>query len=137
MKLADIGSGQSVFVDANLFVYAFAPEPAFGPHSEQLLERIERHELQGFTSSDVLCDVAHRLMSLEACTLFGWPYARIAQRLKSHPAEVQQLRRYRQAIDEILGIGMQVVPVYPRHIVAATDISRQSGLLMRDAVLSR
>lgn len=61
MKLADIPSGQSVFGDANLFVYAFAPDPAFGPPSEQLLERIEQDELQGFTSSDVLCDVAHRL----------------------------------------------------------------------------
>jgi predicted nucleic acid-binding protein len=135
MTLADIPGGQAVFVDANLFVYAFAPDPVLGPPSAQLLERIERHDVQGFTSSDVLCDVAHRLMSLEACAVFGWPYARIAQRMKSHPTEVQQLRRYRQAIDEVLAIGVQILPVFPRHVLAGTDVSRQSGLLMRDAVL--
>jgi predicted nucleic acid-binding protein len=58
MKLADIPSGEAVFVDANLFVYAFAPDPVFGPLCQQLLERIEQQNLQGFTSSDVLCDVA-------------------------------------------------------------------------------
>ena len=135
MTFADIPSGQAVFVDANLFVYALAPDPAFGPPSEQLLERIEQHDLQGFTSSDVLCDVAHRLMSLEACAVFGWPYARIAQRLKSHPAEIQQLRRYRQAIDEVLALGVQILPVFPRHVVAATGFSRQYGLLTRDALI--
>jgi predicted nucleic acid-binding protein len=35
----------------------------------------------------------------------------------------------------MLAIGFQVLPVFPRHVVAGTDISRQSGLLMRDAVL--
>jgi predicted nucleic acid-binding protein len=66
MTLADIPGGQAVFVDANLFVYAFAPDPVLGPPSAQLLERIERHDVQGFTSSDVLCDVAHRLPTLAA-----------------------------------------------------------------------
>ncbi len=66
MRFVDIPRGQAVFVDANVFVYAFAPDPVLGPASEQLLERIELHDLQGFTSSDVLCDVTHRLMSLEA-----------------------------------------------------------------------
>jgi len=66
MTFADIPSGQSVFVDANPFVYALVPDPVFGPPSVQLLERIEHRDIQGFTSSAVLSDVAHRLMTLEA-----------------------------------------------------------------------
>lgn len=31
MTVASIASGTSVFVDANTFVYAFAPDPQFGP----------------------------------------------------------------------------------------------------------
>ena len=31
MTLADVPAWASVFVDANPFVYAFAPEPALGP----------------------------------------------------------------------------------------------------------
>jgi predicted nucleic acid-binding protein len=70
MIFADIPNGTDVFVDANIFVYACAPDPQFGPPSVQLLERIEHNELRGFTSTHILSDVAHRLMSLEACAVF-------------------------------------------------------------------
>jgi hypothetical protein len=86
MKFADLASGSSVFLDANVFIYAFAPDPQFGRSCTELLERIENHDLVGFTSPHVLSDVAHRLMSLEACVAFGWPYAGIAQRLNRHPS---------------------------------------------------
>jgi predicted nucleic acid-binding protein len=91
MTFADVPGGTSVFVDANTFVYACGPDPQFGPPSLQLLERIERKDLQGFTSTHVLSDVAHRLMSLEACAVLGWPYAGIAQRLKRHHTQPMKL----------------------------------------------
>src|SRR5690349_8298740 len=111
MTFADIPSGTSLFIDANIFVYACAPDPQFGPPSLHLLERIEQNDLKGFTSAHVLSDVAHRLMSLEACAVFGWPYKGIAQRLQKHPTQVQQLSRYCQAIDDIIGMGIQFIPI--------------------------
>ena len=47
MNLSAIASGSSVFVDANIFIYAFAPDQQLGPNCEQLLERIELHDLHG------------------------------------------------------------------------------------------
>ncbi len=32
MILADLAAGQSVFLDANVLVYHFAPDPVLGPH---------------------------------------------------------------------------------------------------------
>jgi predicted nucleic acid-binding protein len=49
MILSAIPRGSSVFVDANIFIYAFAPDPQLGPHCELLLERIETRR----TSTDV------------------------------------------------------------------------------------
>ena len=72
MKFDDIPSGTSVFLDANVFVYDFGPDPMFGPPSRNLLERIEHGDLLGFFSKHELSDVAHRLMTLEACQTFGW-----------------------------------------------------------------
>ena len=118
-----------------MFVYAFAPDPQFGPDCEQLLERIEHHDLDGFTSTQVLADVAHRLMSLEACVTFGWPYTGIAQRLNRHPAEVQKLTRFRQAIDAIIAIGIDVLPTVTRHVIGAARFSQQFGLLTNDALV--
>lgn len=125
MNLSDIASGSSVFVDANIFVYAFAPEPQFGPNCEQLLERIELHDLRGYTSSQVLSDVAHRLMSLEACATYGWPYAGIAAKMQRHTAEIQKLTRFRQAVEAVSVIGVEVLPVFGRHVESAAAISQQ------------
>ena len=134
MMLPDVANGETVFVDANIFIYAFAPDPILGPPCQDFLERIERSDLHGVTSSHVLSNVAHRLMSLEACQTFGWPYTGIASRLARHPAEVQRLHRYGQAIDDIIASGIQVVPVESRHIVAAISVTVQEGLLSNDAL---
>ncbi len=41
MIFADLPSGDSVFVDANTFVYHFQPHLVFGQACTDLLERIE------------------------------------------------------------------------------------------------
>lgn len=74
-------------------------------------------------------------MSLEACATFGWPYAGIAQRLNRHPNEIQQLVRFRMAIEAAIAIGIQAIPVQPSQVVAATAISQQYGLLSNDALI--
>ena len=135
MNFAAISDGMSLFVDANVFVYAFGPDPAFGPPSKVLLERIEQGYVRGHVSSHVLHDVAHRLMTLEACQTFGWPYAGIGQRLRRHPLEIQKLHKFRLALDEILAVGVHVLPVASEHVLLAGDLSRTCGLLSGDALI--
>jgi predicted nucleic acid-binding protein len=126
---------RAIFVDANTFIYAFAPDPAFGPPCYQLFERIKRKEINGVTSSHVLSNAAHRLMSLEACAAFGWPIAGVANRLKRHAAQIAQLHRFRQALDEIVAIGVQIVSISAQHVLSAGDLSRRHGLLSGDALI--
>lgn len=135
MNFADIPSGTSVFVDANVFVYDFAPDPQYGPPCRELLERIELGDLTGFCSTRELSDVAHRLMTLEACQTFGWPFAGIGQRLRTHPVEITRLTRFRQALDEIVAFGVRVLPVTQPDVLLAGDLSRQHGLLSGDALI--
>jgi predicted nucleic acid-binding protein len=135
MSLSNLASGSSVFIDANIFVFSFAPDPQFGPVCGQLLERIERKDLRGITSSQVLSDVAHRLMSLEACATFGWPYAGIVARMQRHPNEIKKLARFRQAVESVSIIGVEVLPVLAKHVESAAAISQQHGLLSNDALV--
>jgi predicted nucleic acid-binding protein len=135
MNFAAIRASESVFVDANVFVYNFGPHPSFGPPSRGLLERIEAGDVKGCTSTHVLHDVAHRLMTLEACQTFGWPYSGIGQRLRRHPLEIQKLHSFRQALDEILAIGVQVLSVSAEQVLLAGDLSRIHGLLSGDALI--
>lgn len=135
MTFADIPVGAAVFIDANIFVYNFAPDPLYGLPCRDLLKRVELGDVTGFCSIRELSDVAHRLMTLEACQTLGWPYAGIGQRLRSHPAEIIRLTRFRQALDEIVAFGVQVLPVTQRDVLLAGDLSRQHGLLSGDALI--
>ncbi len=135
MNLGAILAGETVFVDANTFVYALAPEPTLGPPCYQFLERIRRKEIAGFTSAQVLSDVAHRLMSLEAAPHFAWPYQGIANRMKRHPAEIAKLHAFRKALDEIVAIGIRILPVTAHDVLLAGDLSRQHGVLSGDGLI--
>jgi predicted nucleic acid-binding protein len=135
MTFDAIVAGQAIFVDANVFLYYFTVHARYGAACKKLLDRVENQEIKAFTSASVLAEVVHRLMTIEACQRFGWPVRGIARRLRRHPAEVQQLSRSRQAVDEITLIGIRVLPVEKGHVSLAPDITRQTGLLCGDAMM--
>src|SRR5262249_21785096 len=127
MTTADLATGDAVFLDANVFVYHFIADPAYGAACTALLERVERRELEGWTSPHVLAEVSHRLMTLEACSVYGWPYQGIAARLRRHPQDLQQLGRFRQALAEIALLGLNVIVVMEQHVAGAADLGLQHG----------
>lgn len=135
MRFADIPAGAAVFVDSNTIIYHFISHPSYGPSCTTLLERIERKEIEGWTSPHVLAEVAHRLMTIEACLVFGWSYQGIATRLRRHPMEVQQLVRSQQAMAQIVTLGFREMSIENRHVVEAGAVSCQHGLLTNDALL--
>src|SRR5262249_53446814 len=94
-----LGEGDAIFLDANTLIYSVTADPVHGQACKLLLDRIEQQELQGYTGAHVLAEMGHRLMTVEACQMFNWPAQGVANRLRRHPVEVQQLVRYRQALD--------------------------------------
>src|SRR5215218_10718966 len=98
MTFAALVPGDSVFVDANVFVFHFAPDPVLQVPCGQLLQRIENQEIQGFTSTRVLAETAHRLLTLEARARRGWSAGKVVQRLKQNPGVFPNLTRFRTAI---------------------------------------
>jgi predicted nucleic acid-binding protein len=135
MIFADLVAGDAVFVDADTFIYHFAPDPVLGPPCSQLLQRIENQELAGYTSVHLLAEVAHKLMTIQANALFGWPLTGMANRLRRHPAEVQRLTAYRQALDQVAQSRVQVLTIPLPVLLSAAAITRQTGLLVNDALI--
>ncbi len=135
MTFADFTGGDPLFLDANVLLYHFTNHPHYGAACTDLLDRAERGEFLAYTSGPVLGEVVHRLMTTEAVTLFGWPVKGIARRLRRHPAEVQQLSRYRQAIDELSAVPVRILDSSGNLVSHAADIIRQTGLLSTDAVI--
>jgi predicted nucleic acid-binding protein len=134
MTFADLAAGTAVFVDANIFLFALTHHPVHGTACDGFLDRAENQEITAVTSTYVLGEVVHRLMTIEASNRFGWPAQGIANRLRRHPAEVQQLALPRQGLDEIDAAGVRVLGIDPPLVPLATDLSRQTGLLYGDAL---
>jgi predicted nucleic acid-binding protein len=135
MILADILTGEAVFVDTNIFIYYLRPDPVLGAACGQMLQRIENGDLKGCTSAHVVSEMAHRLMTDEAVQRFGWPVAGIARRLRNHPAQIAGLSRHQQGIDELSLIGIRILPVTGSQVSIAADLSRRHGLLSGDALV--
>ena len=135
MIYLDIPAGATVFVDASPFIHHFEPNAAFGPASTDFLERIENQEISGVTTTHVVSELAHRLMTIEAMQAFGWKSAGIALRLRNHPAEVQTLKRFRQAVQEIPLFNLRILSIDPAWLDSAAAISQQTGLLHNDALI--
>ena len=118
-----------------MLVYHFTNDPKYGVASTRLVQQIEQGALSGFTSTDVLADVAHRLMTLEAIAINGWPYAGIAARLRKHHRSIATLTIFRQAITSLPQLNIQVIPVTQSLLEAATLASQQFELLTGDALV--
>jgi predicted nucleic acid-binding protein len=135
MTFLDLVAGDAVFIDANTFVYYFAPDPQWGGPCGQLLRRVENHEIAGYTSAAILGEVAHRLMTIEARTRHNWTSGKVLHRLKQNPHIVQTLTNSEAAVASIIGSRVQIFPVDSALIAAAVAVSRQTGLLSNDALM--
>jgi predicted nucleic acid-binding protein len=135
MIFADLGVGDSVFVDANPFIYHFTADPRFGAACSQFLQRIARRELAAFTSTHVLGEVTHRVMTTEAASLHHWPAGGIISRLKQNPALVQNLTNFRHAVEQIPLYGVHVLVIPAGLVATAAVVSQQTGLLSNDALI--
>jgi predicted nucleic acid-binding protein len=135
MTFADLVAGEAIFLDANPFVYHFVADPRFGAACGQLLQRVENQEIAGLTSTHVLTEMAHRIMTVEAISAFAWPVGGIARRLRQHPAEVQKLAGFHQAVERILQSRIQILTIPVPLIDEGARLSRQTGLLSNDALI--
>jgi predicted nucleic acid-binding protein len=133
MRFSEIPAGADLCLDANTLIYHFTAHPQYGAACKQLIRRVRRGQIAGLISTHILGEVAHRMMSIEAVETFGWAIAGIAQRLRQHPAHVQQLKQFRRGIEQVSQFGIRILTIPPQLIAAA--ISQQTGLLSNDALL--
>jgi predicted nucleic acid-binding protein len=135
MTFADLAANDQIFLDANTLVYHFASHQVFGPAANQLMTRIESQQLEGYTSTHVLSETAHRLMMIEAATLPGWKQTKVKLRLLQQPSILQNLTQFRKAIESVLQSRIQILPTAPALLLTAAGISQSAGLLSSDALL--
>lgn len=132
MTLAELLDGDSVFIDANVFIYHFGGR---SPECKAFLERCARHELLGYTSTPILAEVLHRLMIAEA-VVKGLVTAQTAVRkLGETPALVKQLTQYQEDVNKISQMNLTIFALTPEIVRLSTEVRKTAGLLTNDSLV--
>lgn len=130
MRIDEIEPGQRVFIDSPIFLYHFAGVSA---ECRQLLERCEVGDVRGITSVIVVAEVTHRLMLAEAVSKGLVSGANVTRKLRERPDVVRALDLYQQRVEQIPGMGIEVLPADFALLVRSGGVRRRHGLLTNDS----
>jgi predicted nucleic acid-binding protein len=99
------------------------------------LALLEEGGYRGLTSVNVLTEVLHRMMMMEARTknLVKSPGA--LKQLSKKPDLVRRLVEYSSITQVVPDMGIRVLPLTPEHLLASQAIRAQYGLLINDSLI--
>ena len=132
MKLEEIEAGQSVFIDANIFIYHFT---GMSVECKEFLKACTVKKFNAFTSLTVLAEVCHRLMAIEAVKLGLTQSKQPASYLQRNPAAVRKLSEYYEQMTNILGWGIGIVNAGENFIIKSQIYRHRFGLLTNDSLI--
>jgi len=131
--LTELPAGQTVFIDANIFIYHFT---GLSQECSGFLERCERGDLWGVTAVHVLLEVLHRLMMIEAVTKKLVTSGNVARKLRKKANVVKQLVDYQTQTEAILEMGIEVVGLTSDSLRISYPCRHRDGLLVNDSLIA-
>lgn len=90
-----------VFIDSNIWLYAFTAHPQWGDACRDLLKKIEMEQIEGYTSPLVVAETIHKLMLFEVRDRFKIPLLSAVSYLKKNYAVIPTLGQFQKALDRI------------------------------------
>ncbi|MBM4137223.1 MAG: PIN domain-containing protein [Nitrospira sp.] len=133
MSLDNIETGAYVFIDANIFIYHFT---GVSNECSNFLIRCEDKELNGLTSANVILEVLHRLMMIEAVRKNLVEPPNIVNKLKKHPEKIKQLHEYYLNTQKITEMGIIIHPVTSETILKSHSFRTEYGFMVNDSLLA-
>ena len=132
MKLAEIKVGSEIFVDSNIFIYHFT---GVSDECSDFLGRCERRELIAMTSVNVILEVLHRLMMVEAVRKNLVKSPNIVKKLSKAPQKLKRLNEYFVNTEKIQDMGVAIKPLIFKTILRSHVVRLASGLMVNDSVI--
>jgi predicted nucleic acid-binding protein len=132
LRLSDISSGATVFVDANVPLAAILSEERFA-EAEAFLRRVASQEIVAVTSVVVVSEVFHRALIAETCEALNVTYSAALRCLKDDPSIFHRLFKCYEAADEFSRLCDQVLMLDQEILTQALQLSKEYGLLVSDA----
>src|SRR4029450_2174371 len=133
---SDIPDLAAVMLDANIVVYALAPQARMHAACVRLLERGARREVDLHLVVHAAADILHRAMVLELLaqgTVQHSPDA--VSYLKQHPQAVQQLSRYKTVLRDLKRARVNILPLSYQDLHASRQYRENHGLMTNDSLI--
>ena len=130
-RIENLPAGTRLFVDANIFVYAFLG------HSNQcrdVLGRCATEQVIGITTLEIVSEVTHRMMLAEALGT-GVIKRDSVRDLRGKWREVAKLTEYWAQTSAIFGLNILVLTTDESRLYRAQTIRRRHGLLTNDSLI--
>jgi hypothetical protein len=106
LKLSQLPDGESIFLDANIFLYSAFDHPTFGGACRDFLTRVNQEEVHGYCSAFVLNEVFHKLMMSEIVDKFGVQAKAANNLFKQRPEIISELCDVWEEMDIINSINI-------------------------------
>ena len=132
LKLDEIPSGMECFVDANIFIYHFT---GISEECSRFLKRCEEGSIEGVTATNVMLEVLHRLMMVEAVKKGLVTPANALRKLQRSPETVRELVDYSSNAEKIPQMGIKILPFSWEIIMASQAIRSRYGLMVNDSLV--
>lgn len=131
LKLSQLPDGQSIFLDANIFLYSAFDHPVFGEACRDFLVRVDREEVHGYCSAFVLNEVFHKLMISEIVEKFGVQAKAASGLFKQRPEIIRELSDLWAEMDIIKSVNITILngQIFPEFV----DLSKKYRLLAMDS----
>ena len=133
MKLDEIKTGSEVFIDANIFIHHFT---GVSEECGDFLNRCEQGDLTGITSVNVILEVLHRLVMVEAVKKNLVKPANIVRKLNESPEKIKGLNEYFVNTQKINEIGIEIRPVTFEAVIKSQMVRMAYGLMANDSVIA-
>ena len=132
MKLDEITTGSEVFVDANIFIYHFT---GVSDECGNFLNRCEQEDLAAITSVNVILEVLHRLMMVEAVKKNLVKPPNIVRKLNESPEKIKGLNEYFVNTQKINEMGIAIRPVNFETAIKSHMVRMAYGLMVNDSII--
>ena len=132
MNLTAIRPGETVFLDANIIIYAALSKSL---QCQQLLRRCVEGEVAGITATSQLAETMHRIMMFEAQSRNHAGAGNPFRQLSEHPDRIRELSKHADVVKAILGSGLRIEPVVQEDFTVAVLLQKLHGVLTNDALM--
>jgi len=129
--LLTLPNGSNVFLDANVLIYGLS---GTSQECKDLLIRCVNEEVTGVTSYQVVSEITHRLMCMEALSK-GLAAHKPRETLQKDPQLVKQLSEYWTDTERVLALNLLFLVLDEQTIRAAHPERLAHGLLNNDSIV--